>query len=138
MSRRAAPLADDGGGLIVIAWAEDGKEWDGEPFRADAGRPPRYVDVVIATACVWLLDGSAADVDKARAFVTSHYGARGAVYVYPVTEPDPLKRAKREIMTRARCPRCGAALNRLIGSLRYRCHRDGPDPRCSVPVDDGA
>jgi len=99
MSRRAAPLATDGGGLIVIAWTEDGKEWDGEPFRADAGRPPRYVDVVIAAACVWLLDGCAADVDKAHAFVTSRYGARGAVYVYPVSEPDPLNRARLEIKT---------------------------------------
>jgi hypothetical protein len=62
--------------------------------QVDIGRPHIWESFLHPEAVMWLNKGTAADVEKAKA-----YASRDGytVFIYPVTEKDPLGRAKREI-----------------------------------------
>jgi hypothetical protein len=87
--------------VIVVAWTETVSVWDGEAFAADLGRHPRLVEQVQPKACIWLNCGTEEDVQKAKSYaagrITSQ-GYPGAVFTYSETEPDPLGRAKVDIL----------------------------------------
>lgn len=80
---------------IVVAWTED--EWvhGGEPHRADLGERPGMIAVRRPRAAVWVPDGDDADLRRAEVYAELR-SAR--VYTYPVGEPDPIGRAKADVM----------------------------------------
>lgn len=85
---------------IVIAWTDTEMRYDHEQR---ATKPTR-----VAKTAMWLNRGSAADYEKARAYVAGENEKRARsgdrtqgpmrVFVYPTTERDPLGRAKRDVL----------------------------------------
>ena len=73
-------------------------------------KPPPLVTIVLAwidknhhsahytkaRSVIWLREGTAADVERAMAYA-AHPGYK--VFVYPVDEPNPLERARHDMMT---------------------------------------
>lgn len=84
---------------IVIAWTDEG--WILDPAapmaRRDLGERPKMKAVQVAHAAVWLNEGGKADAEKAKAHMAREY-PEGRVFLFPVDEPDPLGRAKREVL----------------------------------------
>ncbi len=82
-------------------------EYDGEPWAADIGAHPGMRRVYVPHALVWLSRGSAEDEARARTYVAEGRGwdieSQRHVYTYPPDEPDPLGRAKRDVMEETRC-----------------------------------
>ena len=82
---------------IVIAWAEKTKlvpngklrRIDGVNWTEDFDTTPE------GKACVWLNRGTGRDVEKAKAYakIGGHH-----VLLYPTTEPDPLGKAKVDVL----------------------------------------
>lgn len=83
---------------IVLAWfvedvevTEEYERFDGYNYR----RKCRPVQVPIAL--MWDSTGDAASWEKAEAWMTQEH-PEGELFRFPVTEPDPLTRAKRELL----------------------------------------
>lgn len=71
---------------IIIAWTDSDSEFVRER-RTDLGERPVIRDVTIVKACVWLNEGTAADVEKAHAYADP----RGyEVFTYPLDVADAL------------------------------------------------
>lgn len=83
---------------IVVAWTSQEQEFDGRPFARDLGARPGLREVTKAHSCVWLNKGTDADIEKARLHIESAHPETGRVFVYPVGEPDPIHRSRREIL----------------------------------------
>lgn len=85
---------------IVVAWTEDTQEIapGQRPWRHDLGERPKLVQAKKAHAAMWRNRGGRADIDKAHAYSRKENPDTGKVYVYPVTEKDPLGRARRDIL----------------------------------------
>lgn len=83
---------------IVLAWTVEEREWDGTPFARDLGASPCIRVVKKPRAAVWCRGGDA-EVETAQAYLDSDSDmADGRVYTYPLTEKDPLGRARGDIM----------------------------------------
>lgn len=86
---------------IVLAWLENtGTRDTGEFERFDGvNYRPKLEVVPQAKSAVWLNAGTAADVEKATDYAEANHAGdlKFAVFTYPTTEKDPLKRAKRDI-----------------------------------------
>lgn len=80
---------------IVIAWTEDGTEWNGEPFAVDLGERPTMRTVRRAKAAMWLNRGTAADVDAAKRYAA---GQGHHVFTFPISVRDPLAAAKDAVL----------------------------------------
>lgn len=90
---------------IVIAWAEmtglrdTGKleRFDGYNYR------PIFEPCLEARACVWLNQGCESDIERAQTYADGDLGDASIyrVYAYPLTEQNPLKRARQEILHEA-------------------------------------
>lgn len=75
---------------IIIAWTDSDSEFVHER-RTDLGERPVIRDVTIVKACVWLNEGTAADVEKAHAYADP----RGyKVFTYPFDVADALGTAR--------------------------------------------
>jgi hypothetical protein len=75
---------------INIAWTDNDSEFVRER-RTDLGERPVIRDVTIVKACVWLNEGTTADVEKARAYADP----RGyKVFTYPLDVADALGTAR--------------------------------------------
>ena len=93
-------------GLVVVwAWAEDRRVWDGVPYAADLGARPGLRTERVAHACVWVSDGGVEDLARARRVADQENEASGyaplerrRVYSDPASEPDPLGRARRDVL----------------------------------------
>jgi hypothetical protein len=85
---------------VVVAWTEDEQKIapNQKAWRHDLGERPKFVDVEKAHAAVWINRGTQADLAKAHAYIQKTYPATGHVFTYPVTEKDPLGRARRDIL----------------------------------------
>lgn len=89
---------------IVLAWTTADVQYVGkgaayEIVYSASDRllhPWDWQDVMVASACMWCNEGAPEEVKKARAHAAAVPGAM--VFVYEVGEPDPLGRAKREIL----------------------------------------
>lgn len=82
---------------IVIAWTETATVWDGEPFAADLGASPNMVERVDAKAVTWLLEGTQADVTRAKAHART-LCATARVFTFKVEHRDPHGAAKRKVL----------------------------------------
>lgn len=111
---------------IVIAWAMSERVWDGEPYRADLGERPGLVDVVTPRAAVWLNSGSRADFEKAKAYAAEE-GEGRVVFVYPENEPDPIGRAKRDVVSMTKRATTRRKRNAYLGDDRVRFARQEMD-----------
>lgn len=60
----------------------------------DLGRRPKMQETIKASACVWLNDGTKADLRKAKDFAAKD---GWTVFTYE-NEPEPLARARREMI----------------------------------------
>jgi len=67
-------------------------------WRHDLGERPKLVDVKKPYAAVWKNSGTAADVTKACEYSMKTNPGTGIVLVYPVTEKDPLGRARKDVL----------------------------------------
>ena len=102
---------------IVIAWADEDAVIAKEG-RVDLGERHQFRAVIVGKSAMWLNRGTAEDVAKAEAYAArengsedydgSRYVPRGEtvrrmhVFVYPVTEKDPMGRAKRDVCNNRR------------------------------------
>lgn len=84
---------------IMLAIAEDSREWDGTPYDVRSGpRPHQIRNARKARAMTWRLSGTRKDLAEAKAWAA----AEGwSVFVLPVDEPDPIGKAK-ELVLRGR------------------------------------
>ena len=82
---------------IVIAWTTVAMEIVRER-RTDLGERPELREVNVPRACVWLNEGGPADVMKAHAYAATLDGPLRLVFAYETSEPDPIARAKRDIL----------------------------------------
>lgn len=82
---------------IVIAWTEQEREWDGQPFAADLGERPGTVEIMQPYACVWTSNGGPEDEQRARDFCVTDR-PDGHVFTYPDSETDPIGRAKQDVL----------------------------------------
>lgn len=85
---------------IVVAWVVDEQEIapGQKMWRHDLGERPKFVSVKNAKAVMWANSGSVEDLAKARAYAEKHHHGSGAAFEYPVSEKDPLGRAKKDIL----------------------------------------
>jgi hypothetical protein len=109
-STRSAPTAsgikaamsksDDSTITVVAAWTDDTQEIapGQKMWRHDMGERPKFVDVKKPHSVIWANNGVEADITRAQAWVSKSYPDTGRVFVYPVTEKDPLGRARHEIL----------------------------------------
>lgn len=105
---RKAPIPNPGTRqTIVVAWViPDGarevvpgeweRSWDGSHYVEKTRAVPR------AMTAMWLNQGTAADVKRAKQYLVTDRPPEGAtfsgVFTYPTTEKDPLSRAKRDAL----------------------------------------
>ena len=85
---------------IVIAWTDSRTEIV-RARRTDLGERPETREVRVGVACTWLLDTDE-PIDRAARYAAGHPNGRAFVYV---DEPDPLGRARREVLEQ--CPEVG-------------------------------
>jgi len=95
------PYSRSGTYAIVLAGVRDAyRVKPGTVARIDLGERHKMECYAEPISIMWLSEGNAADVEKARAYLTANCeglieGARGwAVYVYPTEHPDPIAAAK--------------------------------------------
>ncbi len=67
--------------------------------RADLGELPVLGVRHVARACMWLNVGAQEDVEKARQWAATQGDEAWRVFVYPADEPDPLGRAKGDVLS---------------------------------------
>ena len=91
--------AADAEACICLGRVEESAEWDGRPYARDLGHRAGMVPTREARALVWLLRGTDADVEKARAYCAEP-GCEWEVYVLPVEESDPIAATKRAVHLR--------------------------------------
>lgn len=103
---------------ICLGRIEESAEWDGRPYARDLGHRAGMVPTREARALVWLLRGTDADVEKARAYCAEP-GCEWEVYVLPVEEPDPIAATKRAVHLRhPATPPPGTAPAKRMGRKR--------------------
>lgn len=83
---------------IVVAWVVEGLVSSGRPYAADLGARAPMQHVLEPKACVWLVHGNEADVERARAYITQEEPETGKVFVYEASERDPLGRARVDVL----------------------------------------
>ena len=95
-----ASLSEEKPVTIVVAWTEDTQELapDQKSWRHDLGERPKLVDVKKPYAAMWRNAGTEVDVGKAREYARKNNPVTGRVMVYPVTEKDPLGRARKDVL----------------------------------------
>jgi hypothetical protein len=81
-----------------VAWTTVEAVPDGRPVAIDLGQRPRFVDTTTPHAAVWVLRGEQADIAKARRFIEAEHPDTGRVLVYPDGEPNPLGRARTDVL----------------------------------------
>lgn len=84
--------------IIVLAWLDEIQVFNGRPYAADLGARPGMRMQLQAKAVTWLLAGTEADVEKARAHIKQQEPSTGRVYVYETSEQEPLKRAREDVL----------------------------------------
>jgi len=86
--------------ICVVAWTAEDFAVVRER-RADLGERPELRAVTVGRAAMWLNRATPADVAKARDYAErgTGDGTPMVVFTYPVTEKDPLGRARREVLT---------------------------------------
>lgn len=87
---------------IVIAWTETSSRPIRER-RTDLGERPVMEDFEQPFSVMWLGEGDEDDVERARNYAdemreNDHYKNKVKVFTYPVSERDPLERARCEIL----------------------------------------
>lgn len=79
---------------IIVAWTDSDTEFVRER-RTDLGERPVFRDVTVVKAVVWLNEGTAADVVKARAYAD----ARGyKVFTYALDVADALGATRKAML----------------------------------------
>ena len=79
---------------ITIAWVETVSiPVAGQTVRSDLGELPKLEPVSVPRAAVWLLEGTEADVEKARRYAAAQSPSY-TVAVWPVGQPDVLDAAR--------------------------------------------
>jgi hypothetical protein len=86
---------------IVLTWVEDESEFVGPEARVDLGERRQTRAVKVAKAALWKARGTAADVEKARAYAAKE-GPTHRVFTYPPTDRDWKEHAKRDALEAAR------------------------------------
>lgn len=95
------PTEPDMNQLITIAWTiDDFRVVDFETCRVDMGERPKLEPIVVARACTWILDGDAADIEKAKA-CAADIADSARVYTFRLGTPNPLELAKAAVMAAA-------------------------------------
>ena len=79
---------------IVLARKEISQEVVGT-WAADLGQRPKFRDVAVAKAMIWLNKGDQSDMPKALAYARNE---GYSVFSYPASDADPLDRAKRDVL----------------------------------------
>lgn len=83
---------------IVIAWTEEDQEIV-KHGRVDIGERHTFKAVTVGKAAIWLNDGDAADLEKARAYAQ----ANGyTVYTFPISDDDPRPAARLRVVKDAK------------------------------------
>lgn len=80
---------------IVIAWVDTIAVPAEKIWASDLGRRPKMKDVRVSRAAMWANQGSAEDEAKARAYAAKE---AGMVFCYPLSERDPIGRAKADAL----------------------------------------
>ena len=84
---------------VVVAWMDEEHRAVGfDISRIDLGERPKMEDVLIPRAAIWVADGRAADIDRARAFAAG-FGRGAKVFTFLKSEADPIGAAKRWLLT---------------------------------------
>lgn len=87
--------------MMTIVWAWVTEE---QRYARDSYGRPALVTERVAHACVWLNKGDAADLAKATATAVQENrkiddaSEHRRVLTYPITEQDPLGRARRDVL----------------------------------------
>lgn len=86
---------------VVVAWMEDTQEIapGQKTWRHDLGERPKLIDVKKPHAAMWVNEGTPVDADKAYVYVKKEHPDSGRVLIYPMTEKDPLGRARRDVLS---------------------------------------
>ena len=81
---------------IIVAWLDTEQEPTNsvDAIRVDLGERVQWRAVTVAKAVVWLREGVSVDVASAEKWAATQN--EGRVYCYPLTETDPLGRARAE------------------------------------------
>jgi hypothetical protein len=82
---------------IVAAWVVTDFEVVSQG-RRDLGERPKLREVKVPKAVMWANKGTSEDVEKAKAWARKETDHEVAVLVYPTSEPDPMGRAKRDVL----------------------------------------
>lgn len=69
-----------------------------DTIQIDLGKRPRFEEVVVPSAAMWVRKGTAQDVASARAFIKREGKTGGGVFVYPASEKHPLERAREDVL----------------------------------------
>lgn len=86
---------------IVLAWVVEDFEVVRER-RRDLGERPELKTIYVPRTVMWLNSGTEADVKKATDYATKEKDHKVLVFTYPKSERDPLGRAKKDVMKRAK------------------------------------
>jgi hypothetical protein len=87
--------------IIVLAWkAEDFKVI--KPGQSDIGIPAKIQKIEIGKSAIWLDRGSNEDLEKANSYANRPESIGGIpgtkVFTYPLSEKNPLERARKDIL----------------------------------------
>ena len=81
---------------IVIAWTENDADFVRQEYIGGGEHRNIFKDVIRPKACMWLNEGTQADIQKAKDYLRSEQ-RDGRVFVYS-NERDPLAKAKEQIL----------------------------------------
>ena len=76
---------------VVVAWTVEVGRWNHAEHRVGSCREAR--------ACTWLQKGTDADVVKAQAHMDSEHPETGKVFTFPLSEQEPLVRARKLVLS---------------------------------------
>lgn len=82
--------------IIVLARADIAYRPVGT-WRHDLGERPKMEEVPDPKSLIWLNEGTATDLKKAKAYARQE---GYSVFTYPTTERDPLGRAKKDVLVK--------------------------------------
>lgn len=84
---------------IVIAFVTVDMEPAQKTWRHDLGERPKMKEVLVAKAAMWLREGDEDDMRKALRHAEQN---DGTVHVFPLSESDPLEKARKEALAIAK------------------------------------